>query len=283
MPARHSTWKALVPAAFAAFVAGAADAEEIAPLHRRSGFEFMSRETQAMQRDDIANPGMLSVLEGETLWRRAAGALNRACADCHQDARVSMRGVAARYPSFSPARGRPVNLEERINLCRTGQQNAPPLKWEGPELLALSAYVGHQSRGLPIAVAEDEQTRTFIQMGRQVYEQRQGQLNLSCAACHDGNWGQTLAGNPIPQAHPPGYPIYRREWQGIGSLQRRLRSCMSGIRAEPYEYGSPEVVNLELYLMHRAKGCRSKRRPCAPNQFRKPSTCARPAFAQSTR
>jgi sulfur-oxidizing protein SoxA len=251
----HRLTRTALPAALAAFTVGAVVAAgEIAPADRRSGFDFMSRETQAMQRDDIANPGMLSVLEGEALWKRRAGAANRSCADCHQDARVTMRGVAARYPAFSPAQGRPVNLEERINLCRTGQQQATPLKWEGPELLALGAYVAHQSRGLPIAVAEDEQTRPFIDKGKQMYEQRQGQLNLSCAACHDDNWGQKLAGNPIPQAHPTGYPIYRLEWQGIGSLQRRLRGCMSGVRAEPYEYGSPEVVNLELYLMHRAKG-----------------------------
>jgi L-cysteine S-thiosulfotransferase len=238
-----------------AFVAGIAPlVAEIALADRRSGFDFMSRESQAMQRDDIANPGMLSVLEGESLWARRDGAVNRSCADCHQDARVSMRGVAARYPAFSPAQGRPVDLEERINLCRTERQNAAPLKWESPELLALGAYVAHQSRGLPIAVAEDEQTRPFIEKGRQMYEQRQGQLNLSCAACHDDNWGQKLAGNPIPQAHPTGYPIYRLEWQGIGSLQRRLRGCMAGVRAEPYGYGAPEIVNLELYLMHRAKG-----------------------------
>jgi sulfur-oxidizing protein SoxA len=27
-----------------------------------------------------------------------------------------------------------------------------------------------------------------------------------------------------------------------------------GIRAEPYEYGAPELVDLELYLMWRARG-----------------------------
>ena len=229
-------------------------AGEIAPAERRSGFDFMSRETQAMQRDDIANPGMFSVLEGEALWKRPAGPTGRSCADCHGDARVTMRGVATRYPAFSPAQGRPVNIEERINLCRTGQQYAAPLKWEGPELLALSTYVAHQSRGLPIAVADDADTRPFIERGRRMYEQRQGQLNLSCAACHDSNWGGRLAGNPIPQAHPTGYPIYRLEWQSIGSLQRRLRGCMTGVRAEPYEYGSADIVNLELYLMSRAGG-----------------------------
>jgi sulfur-oxidizing protein SoxA len=197
---------------------------------------------------------MLSVLEGEALWKQRGGGTNRACADCHQDAMVSMRGVAARYPAYSEAQGRPINLEERINLCRTTRQNATPLKWEGPELLALTAYVGRQSRGLPVAIADDERTRPFIAKGREMYEQRQGQLNLSCAACHDDHWGGRLAANPIPQAHPTGYPIYRLEWQTLGSLQRRLRGCMNGVRATPYEYGAPEVVNLELYLMHRANG-----------------------------
>ena len=60
----------------------------------------------------------------------------------------------------------------------------------------------------------------------------------------------------IPQAHPTGYPVYRLEWQSLGSLQRRLRSCMIGVRAEPYAYGAPEAVALELYLMVRAGGMR---------------------------
>ena len=55
-------------------------------------------------------------------------------------------------------------------------------------------------------------------------------------------------------AHPTGYPLYRLEWQALGSLQRRLRNCMIGMRAEPYDYGAPEHVALELYLMWRARG-----------------------------
>ena len=58
----------------------------------------------------------------------------------------------------------------------------------------------------------------------------------------------------MPQAHPTGYPIYRLEWQSLGSLQRRLRNCMIGLRAEPYAYGAPEYVDMEVYLMWRARG-----------------------------
>jgi sulfur-oxidizing protein SoxA len=240
--------------ALALALAASAFAAEIPPADRRSGSDFMSRETRAMQDDDPANPGMLWVLEGGALWTRKTGPAGRACADCHGDARVTMKGVAARYPAFDAARGRPLNLEQRINACRIDRQGAPPLAYESRELLALAAYVARQSRGLPIEIAIDQRTQPFLDAGRTTYHRRQGQLNLACSQCHDANWGRQLAGNVIPQAHPTGYPLYRLEWQGLGSLQRRLRNCLVGIRAEPYEYGAPELVQLELYLMWRARG-----------------------------
>jgi sulfur-oxidizing protein SoxA len=235
-------------------VAAAALAADIPSADRRSGYDFMSRETRAMQDDDTANPGMLGVLEGATLWTRKAGAAGRACADCHGDAHATMKGVAARHPAFDPARGRPVDLEQRILACRTERQQAPPLAWESRELLALTAYLAHQSRGLPIEVAIDARAQPFLDAGRATFHRRQGQLNLACSQCHDASWGRRLAGNVIPQGHPTGYPLYRLEWQSLGSLQRRLRNCLVGMRAEPYALGAPELVELELYLMWRARG-----------------------------
>ncbi|MGB5082330.1 MAG: sulfur oxidation c-type cytochrome SoxA [Burkholderiales bacterium] len=244
--------RALVPLILG--LINAAVAAEIPSAERRSGYEFMTRETRAMQDDEITNPGMLWVLDGETLWNRRAGGAGRACADCHGDAADSMRGVAARYPAFDPARGRPIDLEQRINACRADRQKAAPLSFESRDLLALTAYVARQSRGVPIAVAVDRGTQRFLDAGRETFRLRQGQLNLSCANCHDDLWGRKLAGTTIPQAHPTGYPLYRLEWQGLGSLQRRLRNCLIGMRADGPAFGSPELVDLELYLMWRARG-----------------------------
>jgi sulfur-oxidizing protein SoxA len=241
--------------ALAALVAATVAASAEIPLdQRRSGYADLGRETKAMQDDDTANPGMLSVLDGEALWKAKAGSASRACAECHGDAKTSMKGVAARHPAFDEKLGRPVNLDQRINLCRTERQQAKPLAYESKDLLALSAYVGMQSRGEPIAPPDDRRLTPFREAGRATYVRRQGQLNLSCAQCHDDNWGRKLAGNTIPQAHPNGYPLYRLEWQSIGSLQRRLRNCLIGMRAEHYDYGSPEYVDLEAYLMWRARG-----------------------------
>src|SRR5262245_41544788 len=229
-------------------------AAEIPLDERKSGYDFMGRETRAMQDDDTANPGMLWVLDGEALWKRKAGPAGKACADCHGDAAESMKGVAARYPAFNAARGRPVNLEQRINICRTQQQQALALASESKELLALGSYLGRQSRGIPVSITIDERTQPFLEAGRATFFRRQGQLNFACAQCHDDNWREKLAGAPITQAHPTGYPLYRLEWQSVGSLQRRLRNCITGMRVDNYPFGSPELVDLELYLMWRARG-----------------------------
>src|SRR5262245_3987377 len=146
-------------------LAAAAVAGEIPRAERRSGYEFMSRETRAMQDDDTANPAMLWALEGEALWKAKAGTAGRACADCHGDARTTMKGVAARHPAFDPARGRPISLEQRISTCRVDRQGAPPLAYESRELLALAAFVGRQSRGVPIDPPLDARTQPFVDAG----------------------------------------------------------------------------------------------------------------------
>jgi sulfur-oxidizing protein SoxA len=100
----------------------------------------------------------------------------------------------------------------------------------------------------------DARLEPFRKQGELRYRKRVGQLNLSCAQCHDDNAGKHLAGTVIPQAHAVGYPIYRLEWQTMGSLQRRLRNCLAGVRAETPAFGSQELVELELYLAGRSAG-----------------------------
>ena len=221
---------------------------------RRSGFEFMGPSTQAMQKDDALNPGMLWVKDGEALWQQPAGQSGKACVACHASAASSMRGVSVRYPAFDELLKRPIALSQRINQCRQKYQQAEPLRAESQALLSLESYVAHQSRGLPLSPPDDARLEPFRQQGQLRFLQRMGQLNLSCAQCHDDNAGGRLGSSLIPQAHHTGYPVYRLEWQSMGSLQRRLRNCMSGVRAEPFAYGAQELVELELYLAARAKG-----------------------------
>jgi sulfur-oxidizing protein SoxA len=218
---------------------------------RKSGAEYMGESTRAMQRDDTQNPGMLWVGDGEAMWTAKAGRSGKSCASCHGDAKASMRGVAARYPTFDD--GGVINLGQRIRQCREKRQLAEVLKPESKELLAMESYVAMQSRGMPVSPPADKRLVAATARGKDLFFQRIGQLNLSCAQCHDDNAGKRLAGALIPQGHANAYPIYRLEWQGMGSLQRRLRNCMNGVRAEMPAYDARELVELELYLAARAR------------------------------
>ena len=220
----------------------------------KQGSAFTSSEVRAMQADDFANPGMLWVSRGERLWSEPAGAEGKSCAACHGDAGKSMRGVATRYPRIDPAVAKLVNVADRVNLCRERNQKAAPFAQESEALLSLTAYVTYQSRGMPMNVAVDAHNAAAFERGRDRYERRLGQMNLSCAQCHDRTWGRTLYNETLSQGHPTGWPGYRLEWQTFGSLQRRLRACYSGLRAEMPEYGARELVELELFLAWRASG-----------------------------
>lgn len=248
----------LISTAFLGLIASCSPAPEtptntldiIPKTERQSGFAFLTQETKDLQTDDFANPGLLWVDRGaETFAQAPAG--TESCVSCHQD---HLAGVAARYPAVDTKTGALLNLEMRINQCRTTHQNLSPLAYESDELLSLTSYVAHQSQGHAIEPDVSESALTYRAEGETYFFTRRGQFNLSCAQCHNDNWGKQLRGDTISQGHGNGFPAYRLEWQSLGSLQRRLRDCDTGVRAEPLPYGDPTYVALELYLAARAEG-----------------------------
>jgi sulfur-oxidizing protein SoxA len=204
-----------------------------AQAQNRSGLEFASAEIRRLQASDAENPGMLWVDQGAKLFAQH-------CAACHAS---SMKGVATRYPAV--VKGRVVTLETKV------RQKMPALAYESDELLALTAYIVHQSRGMPMQAKISEKD---VEKGKAAYYQRRGQMNLACAHCHEQNWGKRLGAETLSQGQPNGYPAYRLEWQKMGSLERRIRACMFGLHAELPPYGSDAMLELELFLAWRASG-----------------------------
>ena len=247
--------RAVLAVALLAFAAAAQAQQRAIPLDQvKSGSAFLGQDLRSLQNDDFANPGMLWVERGEAMWRDPAGKSNKSCASCHQDAKSGMHGVAARYPKIDTASGKLLSLGGRINACRVDHQGAEPFRHESQELLSITAYVARQSRGVPVSASIDGPARAHFDAGEAAYRLRRGQMNLSCAHCHEANWGKRLLSETVSQGQPNAYPAYRMEWQTLGSLERRLRACLSGIRAEMLPYGSPEYLDLELYLAWRAQG-----------------------------
>src|SRR5262245_19234089 len=157
---------------------------------RRSGYTYLSEESQRLQDDDFANPGLLWVERGRELWRQMDGSAATSCASCHGDAAASMRGVRTRYPRFDPTRGKLINLEQQINRCREERLQATPYLYDSDALLALTAFVSAQSRGMSIDVRIDGTAQPFFEAGKVFLYQRRGQLDLACAHCHEQYAGQ---------------------------------------------------------------------------------------------
>ncbi|MDP3414780.1 sulfur oxidation c-type cytochrome SoxA [Falsiroseomonas sp.] len=210
--------------------------------------DYLSPALRAQQDDPSRHPGWLWVDEGEALWRRG----DPSCQSCHGDI-AGMAGVAARYPAVAQD-GALLNLEGRIERCRTRHQGQPEFGYESEALLSLTTAVASRSRGLPMSVAVGGPAAAFLEQGRTLHETRQGQLNLACGQCHDDNAGRRLRGDVISNGLGTGFPAYRLEWNEVGSLHRRLRACQLGVRATQFELGAPEYTALELFLAHRARG-----------------------------
>lgn len=247
MIARRWGW---LPSVLALLIA-LADSVAAEPL--ASGSTFLGETLRAQQADEAANPGMLWVDRGAELWAQAGAEPGQSCVACHGEASDSMRGVATRYPAVDRASGTLLNLAGRINNCRQVYQTLPPLAYESDELLSLTAFVAYQSRGLPMQVETGGAAAPFHAAGQAFFQRRQGQLNLSCANCHVRHAGRRMRGDIISHGLGNGYPVYRLEWQTLGSLHRRLRLCSASVRAIQFAAGGPEYLALELYLAGRAR------------------------------
>ncbi len=220
---------------------------------RRSGYTYATKETQAIQDDDYSNPAMVWVDEGDQLWNKVDGKAGKACASCHNEAE-SMKGVATTYPKYDAKLKKLKNLEQQINTCRTERMQAAPWKYESNELLAMTIFVRHQSRDMPVNVSIDDEAAPFFAKGKAFFYQRRGELDMACKHCHEDNAGKMARANLLSEGQINGFPTYRFKWQKPGSVHRRFRGCNSNIRAQPLKYGADEYVNLELYVAWRGRG-----------------------------
>lgn len=242
--------RALLVAVYFSLHVSAASAQSVAI----SGYEFMEPSTRELQDDDFLNPGIFLLDEGTALWGRPLGVGSETCQSCHTDIAADMAGVASRYPTYDADLGRVVSLEMKINAEIVGRLRGKPLEYESEDLLALTALIGYQSRGMPIQIDSSPEAVSLAEEGKEIFQTRRGQLNLSCQNCHEEHWGEKLRGDTISQGQINAFPIYRLTWTDVGSRQRMFVWCMESIRSEPYEYGSDEFLALEAFLAIRGQG-----------------------------
>ncbi|MBL3572719.1 sulfur oxidation c-type cytochrome SoxA [Rhodovulum sulfidophilum] len=220
----------------------------------RSGWTFRTDDTQALEMDDFENSGMVFVEEARAVWDRPEGTEGKACADCHGAVDDGMYGLRAVYPKYVESAGKVRTLEQMINACRTSRMGAPEWDYIGPDMTAMVALIASVSRGMPVSVAIDGPAQSTWEKGREIYYTRYGQLDLSCASCHEQYFDHYIRADHLSQGQINGFPSYRLKNARLNAVHDRFRGCIRDTRGVPFAVGSPEFVALELYVASRGNG-----------------------------
>jgi len=218
-----------------------------------SGWRFRSKETQSLQTDDFDNPSFVFVEDGEALFDKVDGSEGKSCSSCHEDV-AEFKGLRPTLPRWNEAKGKLYSMEQYVNDCRVDRMGAEKWKWTGTNMTAMTSLISLQSRGMPISVATDGPAAEILAKGKEIYYTRVGQLDMSCANCHEDNYGAYIRADHLSQGQINGFPTYRLKNTKMNSIHARFKGCMKNIRAQPFKPGSAEFQALELYVASRGNG-----------------------------
>jgi sulfur-oxidizing protein SoxA len=107
---------------------------------------------------------------------------------------------------------------------------------------------------MPVDVKIDGPAQSTWEKGKEMYYTRYGQLELSCANCHEQNYDNYIRADHLSQGQINGFPVYRLKQANLITAHNRFKGCIRDTRAETFGEGSPEFVALELYVGSRGNG-----------------------------
>ena len=166
-------------------------------------------------------------------------------------------GIRQNYPYFDEKSGQVITLELALNQCRQANSEEP-FSYVKDEMASLTAYMAFTSRGKPfdIKISNDPRALAAYENGEEYFYSRRGQLNFSCASCHVQNPGQHIRTEVLAPALGllNTMPIYRSEWNGMGTISRRFVTCNSQVRGVPLEPQDENYRDVEYYLSYMANG-----------------------------
>lgn len=218
-----------------------------------SGSAFLTPGLLSLQKDTDSSPVGLWLDRGALAWSDTS--TGTSCAGCHGQV-STLQKSAVTHPQLSADGSRLVNLEDQILNCRA-RTGKPAATLEDEDVIALSALLHQSAKGLPFdlkpQLSQALLWQSRLAQGAAAYAQRIGRMNLACVHCHDQNIGKQMRADVISPGHPTGFPVYRMSWQKMGSIDRRLRACYSGVQAQLPAPAAPVLRDLELYLKVRAQ------------------------------
>lgn len=184
-------------------------------------------------------------------------------------------GIKQNYPYFDKKSGEVRTLVHDIHDClkKNGVDAAKEgIKTQKGKIAAIVAYMAYTSRGKKgnVVIDSSAESMAIYNRGKTHFYAKRGQLNFSCADCHQYNSGMMARGNLLSPAlgHTSHFPVWRRSWakktaakkgksgpfDGFGTIQRRYGGCNKQVRAKPLKAQGAEYTALEYFHTYLSNG-----------------------------
>ncbi|MFM8501195.1 MAG: sulfur oxidation c-type cytochrome SoxA, partial [Fluviibacter sp.] len=162
------------------------------------------------------------------------------------------------------------DLESRLLTCMEklqGVDTAPIIKagFTSPQkadLVALSAYVSSESKGMKVKVSlAHPKEKQMYDLGRRLFYYEAGQYDFACATCH-GQEGKRIRLQDLPyipsaEGAAKGWttwPAYRVSSGQMWSMQWRINDCFRQQRFPEPIYASDVTIAISSFMAGNSNG-----------------------------
>ncbi len=166
--------------------------------------------------------------------------------------------IVQNYPMFDEKNGKVVTLTGAINEClkAAGQK---PWKWTKGKIADLEAYFADKSHeaGKKVNIKiSSKAAQAAYERGKKEYYSQRGYLKLSCANCHVQGSGKRVRAeylSPLLGATTH-FPVYRLKWQGLGTLERRIKGCEKNQGETPHKPSGQWTAEMLYFMAYMSNG-----------------------------
>ena len=217
------------------------------------------------------NPADLYVDSGAEIWKKKAGPKDASLEKCDLGLGPGkVKGAYAQLPRYFKDTNKVQDLESRLLTCMEklqGVDTAPIIKasFKAPEkanLVALSAYISNESKGMKVKVPLNHpKEKQMFDLGRRLFFYEAGPYDFACATCH-GQEGKRIRLQDLPYINSPEgaakgwttWPAYRVSNGSMWSMQWRINDCFRQQRFPEPIYASDVTIAISTFMAGMSNG-----------------------------
>jgi len=216
------------------------------------------------------NPADLYVDSGAEIWKKKAGPKDASLEKCDLGLGPGkVKGAYAQLPRYFKDTNKVQDLESRLLTCMEKLQGVDTTEivkagFTSPkkaDMVALSAYVSSESKGMKVKVSlAHPKERQMYDLGRRLFFFEAGPYDFACATCH-GQEGKRIRLQDLPYINGPEaakgwttWPAYRVSSGQMWSMQWRINDCFRQQRFPEPIYASDVTVAISSFMAGNSNG-----------------------------